>query len=208
MSAVAGTLAAIQLGMSLWGHWKNQKAEEEARDKEAQRLAQLRRLGIKKFEHQQGIALNTLSQLDRQQSRADDIEQNVMFEKSLELMRQKGKIKSLDLMSGQSTVFFTNRTTGDTLRSTEAIKDDFSMKRVNTYFKKESVMDGLKADRINMEYALAGLSPPGSSDRTQMYLAMVNSGFNSLGTYYKYKDVNFGSPETNTTYGGGMGENA
>ena len=39
----------------------------------------------------------------------------------------------------------------------------------------------------------------GGTDRTAMYLSMVNSGLSSMQTYYKYKDIKFGSPETTTT---------
>ena len=208
MGTAAAVMAAVQLGMSLYGAYTGQIAQEEAEEAERKRREQLKALGIQKFKQQQGIALNTLSQIDRADSREAEIEQNILFEQALKKKRLEGTLASADLIGGASTKFLMNRTSGDILRGTEAIKQDFNIKRVNTLFKKESVMEGLKTDRLNMEYAIAGLTPPTGTDRTAMYLSMVNSGFSSMATYYKYKDIKFGSPETTTTYGGGMGENA
>jgi len=198
MGTAAAVMAAVQLGISLYGAYKGQIAQEEAEEEERKRREQLKVLGIQKFQQQQGIALNTLSQIDRADSREAEIEQNILFEQALKKKRLEGKLASADMISGASTKFLLNRTSGDILRGTEAIKQDFNIKRVNTLFKKESVMEGLKTDRLNMEYAIAGLTPPGGTDRTAMYLSMVNSGLSSMHTYYKYKDIKFGSPETTT----------
>jgi len=49
-----------------------------------------------------------------------------------------------------------------------------------------------------METAIAGFGQLGSSDRTSMYLNMVNGGLSSLDTYFKYKKY-FATPETPST---------
>tara|TARA_Y100000593_G_C4178512_1_gene270803 strand:+ start:116 stop:748 length:633 start_codon:yes stop_codon:yes gene_type:complete len=183
---VAIALAAVQLGIGLWSAWKGDKAAEEARDAEAERRRRMRELAIKKYGFQQAQASKNLSLVDRQDTRQRDIEKNVIFADMVKQKKIEGKILAHGGMIGKSSTFHMDKITGDLLRGREAIKEDFLHKRINTYFKKESVVDGLKMDKLNMEYGIAGLTPPPDHDKSLMYLQMVNSGLNAYGTYYKY----------------------
>ena len=183
---IGAILAATQLAIGIYSSWKGDKAAEEARDAEAERRRRMRELAIKKYGFQQAQASKNLSLLDRQDTRQRDIEKNVIFADMVKQKKIEGKILAHGGMIGKSSTFHMDKITGDLLRGREAIKEDFHWKHLNNFMKKESVVDGLKMDKLNMEYGIAGLTPPPAHDKSLMYLQMVNSGLNAYGTYYKY----------------------
>jgi hypothetical protein len=183
---IAAILAATQLVIGIYSSWKGDKAAQEARDAEAKRRAKMRELAIKKYGFQKGQASKNLSLLDKQDTRQRDIEKNVIFAEMVKRKKIEGKILAHGGMIGKSSTFYMDKITGDLLRGQDAIKEDFHWKHLNNFMKKESVVDGLKMDKLNMEYGIAGLTPPPAHDKSLMYLQMVNSGLNSMGTYYKY----------------------
>jgi hypothetical protein len=128
----------------------------------------------------------------------DDAETSMMFEAAVAHRRNEGKVQAQGLQSGQSSKFFAARVTGDHLRKVEANKDKFTAKRVESIYKRESIISGLRGDYLNMEAQIAGLAQIGSNDRTAMYMGMINGGLDSLNTYFKYQQY-FQEPSTTTT---------
>ena len=51
---------------------------------------------------------------------------------------------------------------------------------------------------INMEYGIAGLTPPSTPDKTLMWLQMGNAALDAYGTYHKYAQA-----RANPDYGDG-----
>ena len=187
---VPAIIAGVQLAISLYGSWKGQQAAEEAAKAEAARRANLKRLAIKKFKHQQGTAAWNLSNLDRQEQRDRDIEKNVLLTETIKQKKIEGTIKAHGGMYGQSSDFYMDRISGDLLRGMDAHKEDFLFKRLEVQTKGESVMRGLRTDRINMQYGIAGLTAPSTPVRSLMYLQMANAGLDAFGTYWKYDQPN------------------
>ena len=200
---IGAILAATQLVIGIYSSWKGDKAAQEARDAEAKRRAKMRELAIKKYGFQKGQASKNLSLLTRQDTRQRDIEKNVIFADMVKQKKIEGKILAHGGMIGKSSTFYMDKITGDLLRGRDAIKEDFHWKHLNNFMKKESVVDGLKMDKLNMEYGIAGLTPPPTHDKSLMYLQMVNSGLNSYGTYYKYTRPK-ADPDLGGTTGGGQ----
>ncbi len=189
-AAVPYIIAGVQLAISAYGIYKGQQAAEEAAKAEAARRANLKRLAIKKFKHQQGTAAWNLSNLDRQEQRDRDIEKNVLLTETIKQKKIEGTIKAHGGMYGQSSDFYMDRISGDLLRGMDAHKEDFLFKRLEVQTKGESVMRGLRTDRINMQYGIAGLTAPSTPDRSLMYLQMANAGLDAYGTYWKYSQPN------------------
>ena len=179
-------LAAIQLGIQVYGAWKGQKAAEAKADAEKKRLANLKRLAIKKYAHEEGVASKNLSLLDRKEIRESDIEKNVIFEEMVKQKKIEGKVLATAGMQGKSSSFYQDRITGDLLREQSGIKENFLWKRIELYSKKESVIEGLAAAKINMEYGIAGLTPPSTPDKSLMWLQVGNAALDAYGTYHKY----------------------
>jgi len=193
---IPAIIAGIQLGMTAYGQWQGQKAQEEQNKIDAQKRAQQKALAIKAYNYKVGEASGAVAQLENVLAPAiDDAETAMMFEAALVQKRNEGTIKAQGLMNGQSSKFFTARVTGDHLRKVEANKDKFTAKRVESIYKKESIISGLRGDYLNMEAQIAGLQSVGSDDRTAMYLGMVNGGLDSLNTYFKYQQY-FQKPST------------
>ena len=90
-------------------------------------------------------------------------------------------------MYGQSSDFYMDRISGDLLRGMDARKEDFLFKRLEVQTKGESIMRGLRTDRINMQYGIAGLTAPSTRDKSLMWLQMGNAALDAYGTYHKYK---------------------
>ena len=61
-------IAAVQLGIQIYGAWKGQKAAEAKADAEKKRLANLKRLAIIKYAHEEGVASKNLSLLNNSKS--------------------------------------------------------------------------------------------------------------------------------------------
>lgn len=188
MGTFAAIMAAIQLGTSIYGQIQGQKAQEEQNKIDAQKRAQQKALAIKSYNYKVGEASGAVSQLENVLAPAiDDAETAMMFEAALQQKRNSSTIKAQGIMNGQSSKFFTARVTGDHLRKVEENKDKFTAKRVESIYKKESIISGLRGDYLNMEAQIAGLASIGTNDRTAMYLGMINGGLDSINTYYKYK---------------------
>ena len=183
---IGAIIAATQLAISAYGAWKGQQAAEEAAEAEAERRANLKRLAIAKFKNQQGTSLWNLSQLSRQESRQGDIEKDILLFKTIEQKKMEGKVLAHGGMEGKSSDFMRDRMTGDLLRGKDALKTDFKFKKIGLHSQKESVVRGLATARINMEYGIAGLTPPSSSDSSLMWLQMGNAALDAYGTYHKY----------------------
>ena len=186
VAAIPYIIAGVQLAISAYGIWKGQQASEEAAKAEAARRANLKRLAIKKFKHQQGTAVWNLSNLDRQEQRDRDIEKNVLLTETIKKKKIEGTIRAHGGMYGQSSDFYMDRISGDLLRGMDALKEDFLFKRIEIQTKGESVMRGLQTDRINMQYGIAGLTAPSTSDRSLMWLQMGNAALDAYGTFHKY----------------------
>jgi len=101
-------------------------------------------------------------------------------------------------MEGNSSKFFISRHSGDFLRRQSGIKESFDVKLEGLHNKKFAIMDQLKYDRLNMKYAIAGLTPVNGPDRTSQWLEYGSAGLDAAATYYKYKDWKVGSG-TDTT---------
>jgi len=183
---IPAIIAGVQLAITVYGAYKGQQAAEEAARAEAARRANLKRLAIKKFKHQQGTAAWNLSNLDRQEQRDRDIEKNVLLTETIKKKKIEGTIKANGGMYGQSSDFYMDRISGDLLRGMDAYKEDFLFKRIEIQTKGESVMRGLRTDRINMQYGIAGLTPPSTPDKSLMWLQMGNAALDAYGTYWKY----------------------
>jgi hypothetical protein len=195
----AAIMAAIQLGTTIYGQWQAQKAQEEQNELDAQKRAQQKSLAIDSYNYKVGQASGAVSQLENVLAPAiDDAETAMVFEAAVVHKRNQGKIKAHGLQNGQSSKFFTARATGDHLRKVEANKDKFTAKRVESIYKKESIISDLEGDYINMEAQIAGLASIGSNDRTAMYMGMINGGLDSLNTYFKYQQY-FQTPSTPST---------
>ena len=96
VAAIPYIIAGVQLAISLYGAWKGQQASEAAAKAEAARRANLKRLAIKKFKHQQGTAAWNISNLDRQEQRERDIEKTDFLVKRLEThAKQESVIRGL-----------------------------------------------------------------------------------------------------------------
>lgn len=203
VAAIPYIIAGVQLAISLYGAWKGQQASEAAAKAEAARRANLKRLAIKKFKHQQGTAAWNISNLDRQEQRERDIEKNRLLTEAIKQKKIEGTIKAHGGMYGQSSDFYMDRIAGDLLRGQDAHKEDFLFKRLEIQTKGESVMRGLQTDRINMQYGIAGLTAPSTPDRSLMYLQMANAGLDAYGTYHKYNtpkvDPNIYGYDTNSS---------
>lgn len=195
----AAIMAAIQLGTTIYGQWKGQQAQEEQNRIDAQRRAQQKSLAIKAYNYKVGEAVGAVSQLENVLAPAiDDAEMSMMFEAAIVQKRNEGTVKAQGLMNGQSSKFYTDRIVADHLRKVEENKDKFTAKRVESIYKKESIISGLRGDYLNMEAQIAGLQSIGSNDRTAMYLGMMNGGLDSLNTYFKYQQY-FQTPSTPST---------
>ena len=191
-------IAAIQLGISAYGIWKGGKADEKRADAERKRRAQMEALARENFKLQQGQAATNLTLVARQENRTQDIQKNVLFEEELKRIRAIGSLKTAPLMEGNSSKFFISRHSGDFLRSQSGIKESFDVKLEGLHNKKFAIMDQLKYDRLNMKYAIAGLTPVNGPDRTSQWLEYGSAGLDAAATYYKYKDWKVGSG-TDTT---------
>jgi hypothetical protein len=188
MGTIAAIMAAVQLGTTIYGQWKGQQAQEEQNKIDAQKRAQQKALAIQAYNYKEGQASGAVAQLENVLAPAiDDAETSMMFEAALVQKRNEGTIKAQGMMNGQSSKFFTARVTGDLLRKVEENKDKFTAKRVESIYKKESIISGLRGDYLNMEAQIAGLPSVGSNDRTAMYMGMINGGLDSLSTYFKYQ---------------------
>jgi hypothetical protein len=188
MATIAAIMAAIQLGTTIYGQIQGQKAQEEQNKIDAQKRAQQKALAIQSYNYKVGEASGAVSQLENVLAPAiDDAETAMMFEAALEQKRNSSTIKAQGIMNGQSSKFFTARVAGDHLRKVEAQKHQFTAKRVESIYKKESIISGLRGDYLNMEAQIAGLASIGTNDRTAMYMGMINGGLDSINTYYKYK---------------------
>ena len=199
MTTVAAIMAAIQLGTTIYGQWKGQQAQEEQNRIDAQRRAQQKSLAIKAYNYKVGEAVGAVSQLENVLAPAiDDAEMSMMFEAAIVQKRNEGTVKAQGLMNGQSSKFYTDRVVADHLRKVEENKDKFTAKRVESIYKKEAIISGLRGDYLNMEAQIAGLQSIGSNDRTAMYLGMMNGGLDSLNTYFKYQQY-FQTPSTPST---------
>ena len=186
--AYGAYIAAAALAIQVYSIWRGGKAEEEKADAERKRRALMKKLAIKKFKMQQGQAATNLTLVARQESRTKDISQDILFEENLKLLRARGKLNTAPLMEGNSSKFFISRHTGDFLRRQTGIKKEFDVKLEGIENKKFKIMDQLKYDRLNMDYAIAGLTPVHGPDKTSQYLAYGQAGLDAAGTYYKYRD--------------------
>ena len=200
MATVAAVMAAIQLGTTILGQIKGQKAQEEQNRLDAIRQANLKRLAIQSYQEKVGQAGGAIALLENKiAGDIDDEETAFMFEAALARKRNEGTIKAQGFAEGQSSKFFMDRITGDHLRKVEAGKSKFKGARVESIYKKSAIISGLRGDYINMESQIAGFSPIGSNDRTAMYMGMVNGGLDSINTYFKYKQYEISNPELNTS---------
>ena len=196
---IPAIIAGIQLSMTAYGQWKGQQAQEEQNKIDAQRRAQQKALAIEAYTYKEGQASGAVAQLENVLAPAiDDAETAMMFEAALVQKRNSSTIKAQGMMNGQSSKFFTARVTGDHLRKVEENKDKFTSKRVESIYKKESIISGLRGDYLNMEVQIAGLQSVGSNDRTAMYMGMINGGLDSLSTFFKYQQY-FQTPSTPST---------
>ena len=202
-SIAAAIIAGVGLAINIYGAYKGQQAAEEAAEAEAERRANLKRLAIKKFKDQQGTSLWNLDQLARKEYRQRDIEKDVLLFKTIEKKKMEGTILAHGGMQGKSSDFMKDRMTGDLLRGIDALKTDFNVKRVELHSQQESVVRGLATARINMEYGIAGLTPPSSPDRSLMWLQMGNHALDAYGTYHKYTKPK-ANPDLSGTTGGGQ----
>ena len=198
-ATIAAIIAAVQLGTTLWGQFKGQQAQEEA-DKEQKRQEAIREaLAIKGYERAEGKAIGQIATLQNVVgSEIDDTETNLIFEAAVASRRKKSTFAAQNLPKGKSTKFFIDRSFGDDLRKLETAKTTLKKKRADVLYKIEAVEQDLSDQYFNMETAIAGFGQIGSSDRTSMYLNMVNGGLSSLDTYFKYKKY-FTKPETPST---------
>ena len=194
MLEIGAYLAATQLAITVYGIWKGGKAEEKRADAERKRRAQMEALAREKFKLQQGQAATNLTLVARQENRTQDIQKNVLFEEELKRIRAIGSLKTAPLMEGNSSKFFISRHSGDFLRRQSGIKESFDVKLEGLHNKKFAIMDQLKYDRLNMKYAIAGLTPVNGPDRTSLWLEYGAAGLDAASTYYKYKD--WSAPDT------------
>jgi hypothetical protein len=208
MATVAAILGAIQLGTTIIGQIKGQKALEEQNRLDAIRQANLKSLAIKSYQEKVGQASGAIALLENKiAGDIDDEETAFMFEAALARKRNEGTIKAQGFAEGQSSKFFMDRITGDHLRKVEAGKSKFKGARVESIYKKSAIISGLRGDYINMESQIAGFSPIGSNDRTAMYMGMVNGGLDSINTYFKYKQYETNSPPSPTDNRTDLGNN-
>ena len=200
IGTIGAIIASIQLGTTIIGQIKNQKAQEEQNRLDAIKQANLKSLAIKSYQEKVGQASGAISLLENKVAGdIDDEETAFMFEAALARKRNEGTIKAQGFAEGQSSKFFMDRITGDHLRKVEAGKSKFKGARVESMYKKSAIISGLRGDYINMESQIAGFSPIGSNDRTAMYMGMVNGGLDSINTYFKYKQYEISNPELNTS---------
>jgi len=183
---IPAIIAGVSLAIQAYGTWKGQQAAEDAAEAEAESRANRKRLAIKKHEDIKGTSAWNIAQLDRQKSRQADIEKDVLLYKTIEEKKIKGTVLAKGGMYGKSSDFYMDRITGDLLRGQDALKTDFLVKKIEIHSQQESVVRALRTARINMEYAIAGLTPPSTPDRSLMWLQLGGAALDAYGTYHKY----------------------
>ena len=182
---IPAIIAGVGLAIQMFGAYKGQQAAEDAAEAEKERRANLKRLAIKKHEWEKSTGAYNISQLDFEKKRLEDIEKEALLFKTIEQKKIKGTIAAKGGMYGKSSDFYMDRITGDLLRGQDALKTDFLVKRLETHAKQESVIRGLRTARINMEYGIAGLTPPSTPDKSLMWLQMGGAALDAYATYHK-----------------------
>ena len=200
---IPAIIAGVGLAIQAYGAYKGQEAAEEAAEDEAERRANLKRLAIKKFKDQQGVAQFNLQEFRRKGTRQGDIEKEVLLFEKIKRKKIEGTILAQGGMQGKSSDFYMDRITGDLLRGQEALKTDFLVKKIELHSQQEAVVRGLATARLNMEYGIAGLTPPSTPDKTLMWLQMGNAALDAYGTYHKYAQAR-ANPDLSGTAGGGQ----
>ena len=183
---IPAIIAGVGLAIQAYGAYKGQQAAEDAAKAETERRANLKRLAIKKFKDQQGTSAWNISQLEFQKTRQGDIEKEVLLFEKIKEIKIKGTVVAQGGMYGKSSDFYMDRITGDLLRGQDALKTDFLFKKLEVHTKQESVVRALRTARINMQYGIAGLTPPSTPDKTLMWLQMGNAALGAYETYHKY----------------------